>query len=188
MEMPMIVPQPDDHLHVVEPAATSRRSLFILVPEIHEALAKGEAAGVEHYRHAGDLLREAKAQLSHGEWQPWLHQHFDLSARTARRYMSLDKTDTRVHFPSLREATKPRRPRPAPQPRSHLQPISTSNIQMLAPSDEEQSLTRAVAMRLINTGFAVLEMELHPDMLSYTESLARLTQARDLLSSSCWMK
>ena len=45
--------------------------------------------GVEHARHAGELLLAAKAQLSHGEWLPWLEANCQVSARSAQGYMRL---------------------------------------------------------------------------------------------------
>jgi hypothetical protein len=38
---------------------------------------------------AGDLLLEAKAQLGHGEWLPWLAERCGIPERTASRYMKL---------------------------------------------------------------------------------------------------
>lgn len=37
----------------------------------------------------GELLTEAKDRVAHGEWLPWLAEHFDGSERTARGYMQL---------------------------------------------------------------------------------------------------
>ena len=38
---------------------------------------------------AGNLLRECKAGLAHGEWLPWLEANFTFADRTARRWMKL---------------------------------------------------------------------------------------------------
>jgi N6-adenosine-specific RNA methylase IME4 len=43
--------------------------------------------GVEHAMRAGDLLLEAKAQLRHGQWLPWLTENCSMSERTAQLYM-----------------------------------------------------------------------------------------------------
>jgi len=37
----------------------------------------------------GRRLNEAKAQLSHGEWLPWLEKQVDISERSAQRFMQL---------------------------------------------------------------------------------------------------
>jgi hypothetical protein len=38
---------------------------------------------------AGNLLRECKAGLAHGDWLPWLASNFHFSDRTARRWMKI---------------------------------------------------------------------------------------------------
>lgn len=54
----------------------------------HHELAQANAtAAVDHARQAGALLLEAKASLGHGQWLPWLKEHFDFTERTAQRYM-----------------------------------------------------------------------------------------------------
>src|SRR5262252_48395 len=37
----------------------------------------------------GEALEAHKATLDHGEWMPWLEQHFELGDRMARRFMEL---------------------------------------------------------------------------------------------------
>ena len=43
----------------------------------------------------GGLLREAKLQLRHGKWLPWLTAEFDFSERTAQNYMRAHKFATK---------------------------------------------------------------------------------------------
>jgi Protein of unknown function (DUF3102) len=57
----------------------------------HEATAIAMRRGVEHAMAAGTLLIEAKAQLDHGQWLPWLAEHCAMSERTAQLYMRLAK-------------------------------------------------------------------------------------------------
>ncbi len=47
------------------------------------------ALGVESAIERGQKLIEAKAELSHGEWLPWLREHCDMAERTAQDYMAL---------------------------------------------------------------------------------------------------
>jgi site-specific DNA-methyltransferase (adenine-specific) len=49
-----------------------------------------------HWVAAGRALLEAKAQVGHGEWLPWLTTNFEGSERTARRYMTVAANRTRV--------------------------------------------------------------------------------------------
>jgi N6-adenosine-specific RNA methylase IME4 len=53
----------------------------------HEATTIAMQRGLEHAIRAGDLLLEAKAQLKHGQWLPWLTEHCSMSERTAQLYM-----------------------------------------------------------------------------------------------------
>jgi hypothetical protein len=57
----------------------------------HEATATALRRGVEHAMAAGDLLIEAKAQLKHGQWLPWLVEHCAMSERTAQLYIRTAK-------------------------------------------------------------------------------------------------
>src|SRR5262245_15217120 len=65
------------------------RPLKVLVPLIKEELEAGDEAGIEHYRHAGEMLLEAREQVSRGSWGPWLGKNFELSKSTAFKYMRL---------------------------------------------------------------------------------------------------
>jgi hypothetical protein len=46
---------------------------------------------LEHAIMAGELLIEAKEQVKHGEWLPWLRDHCTISERTAQLYMRCAK-------------------------------------------------------------------------------------------------
>lgn len=55
----------------------------------HAACAAAASTAIEHAWKAGALLLEAKHQAGHGEWLPWLEQHFAGSPRTAQSYMRI---------------------------------------------------------------------------------------------------
>jgi hypothetical protein len=57
----------------------------------HEATSAALKSSVEHAMTAGDLLLEAKAQVKHGQWPPWLTEHCAMSERTAQLYMRIAK-------------------------------------------------------------------------------------------------
>ena len=58
-----------------------------------------------HAIRAGTLLIEAKAQVKHGEWIPWLGENFDGTVRCAQRYMRLAANANDVsHLPTVTEA------------------------------------------------------------------------------------
>src|SRR4030095_16490046 len=79
--------------HSKPEAATMARPLRVLVPLIQDDLHQGreaaERAGMPYFQAAGEKLLEAKDQLAHGEFEPWVARHFDVSPRMARVYMSL---------------------------------------------------------------------------------------------------
>jgi hypothetical protein len=53
----------------------------------HAAAGASFRAGLLHARAAGDLLLQAKAQVPHGEWLPWVADNLRCSERTAQAYM-----------------------------------------------------------------------------------------------------
>ena len=55
----------------------------------HEASSTAIKRGLEHAVACGRLLNEAKDQLDHGQWLPWLRDHCCVPVRTAQRYMEL---------------------------------------------------------------------------------------------------
>jgi len=52
---------------------------------------------MEHYRQAGEMLLEAKEQLTDAKWGAWLSKTIELSRTTAWRYMKLAQDS----FPAL---------------------------------------------------------------------------------------
>jgi hypothetical protein len=91
-------------------------SLTDLAVQINDEHRQAEAAlntGLQHARHAGELLLQAKKLCQHGEWLPWLKQNFEGSARTARAYMlvsqrwpQIEAKWQRVANLSLRQAVR----------------------------------------------------------------------------------
>jgi hypothetical protein len=55
----------------------------------HEASTLAIKRGLQHAITCGRLLIEAKAQLRHGQWLPWLREHCQVPERSAQRYMQL---------------------------------------------------------------------------------------------------
>jgi len=85
-----------------------------LVREINELHSKVEAANktsVENALHIGELLTQAKAGLTHGEWLPWIERNCRFGPDTARTYMQAFKNRaTRYLSPNADAApeTKPK--------------------------------------------------------------------------------
>ena len=53
----------------------------------HRKAEECARSAVAHALNAGRLLIEAKAQVAHGTWLPWLDEHCKISERTAQAYM-----------------------------------------------------------------------------------------------------
>jgi hypothetical protein len=64
--------------------SNSLADLAARIKNEHRAAADTLKASVRHGIAAGDLLIEAKAQLKHGQWLPWLRD-YDRAVEFARR-------------------------------------------------------------------------------------------------------
>jgi hypothetical protein len=172
------------------------RPLPVLVPLIQKELAAADAAGIEHYRRAGEMLIEAKGQLERGEWQPWLKRHFELTQRTATNYMRLARdvraaengSGTSEYRPrTLKEAigdfrsdTRPAWHRPVQQ--VIAQRLDVERLAAERKSREhEAKLTRELAHQLIDIGYRVLAAKLHPDKGGSHQAMKRLNHVRQVL-------
>jgi hypothetical protein len=74
-------------------------SLAVLAGRIkaeHEAVSVALRDSVRHAIAAGELLIEAKEQLKHGQWLPWLNDHCTISERTAQLYMRCARNRTEI--------------------------------------------------------------------------------------------
>lgn len=69
----------------METAVSAPRDITVITDEI---LFYKVQAG-RSFLEIGRRLNEAKAQLSHGEWLPWLREKVDIPERSAQRFMQL---------------------------------------------------------------------------------------------------
>jgi hypothetical protein len=154
------------------------RPLRILVPLIQSEISAGNAAGLEHYRRAGEMLIEAKDQVSYGNWGTWLSKNFELSRRTAQSWMSLARQgqtrigDARVAPRTLNEATgQSARNR---RRRAIWKSFPDIDSRILESEDKEARLRDQLAKKLVTEGYRALAMELHPDRGGSNPAMARL--------------
>jgi hypothetical protein len=68
-------------------ASNSLADLAGRIQNEHKAVSTSLKESVAHAMAAGDLLIEAKAQLDHGQWLPWLRDHCKVFERMAQRYI-----------------------------------------------------------------------------------------------------
>jgi len=84
-------------------------NLATLIQQRHEAVAASLKEAVSNAIATGELLLEAKRQVGHGGWLPWLAENLpDIAERTAQAYMRiarapLEKRNAVADLP-LREA------------------------------------------------------------------------------------
>jgi hypothetical protein len=176
------------------------RPLRVLVSLIQDDLKQGreaaERAGMPYYQAAGEKLIEAKGQLAHGEFQPWVKRHFPISPRQAQDYMGLAKhvanqNGSALPFSSLsefiRETSNPNYNRPSSwhEPvKQILDRVDTETLNLKREElkrDEERDAQRKLAVQLIDIGFKVLAKTLHPDKGGSRAAMARLNAVRDRL-------
>ncbi len=70
--------------------ALSLPELAAAINADHAAAERTARKALDHARAAGDKLLQAKAQVDHGQWLPWLSAHCpDVAVRTAQAYMRL---------------------------------------------------------------------------------------------------
>src|SRR5262249_16307953 len=71
--------------------SNSLTDLAASIKSEHEAVSTRVSDSVRHGIGGGELLVEAKTQLKHGQWLPWLQDHCTISERTAQLYMRCAK-------------------------------------------------------------------------------------------------
>jgi hypothetical protein len=97
---------------IVRPAEDTLDALAKQINAAHEAATESISRGLLQARHSGQLLLQAKAKLSHGQWLPWLREKTNVSERLAQQYMKIAsqwerlsaKSETRVSDLSFRGA------------------------------------------------------------------------------------
>ncbi len=172
-------------------SGTIARPLRVLVPLIQEELRAGDRSGLEHYRRAGEMLWEARSQVY--RWGAWLSKNFELSDRTARRYMrlaQLAEDGAAMHGRTLIEAIG----EPLPDAARRIgawRPIreftAHGNTDWLTQERQsearEATLVKELAHQLIDVGYRALASKLHLDRGGSTEAMVRLNKVRNLLKS-----
>jgi hypothetical protein len=65
------------------------KTLAESVNQHHRECEQAARSAIEHAKAAGELLIEAKAQIPHGGWLPWLRENAECSVRMAQNYMTI---------------------------------------------------------------------------------------------------
>ena len=185
---------------------TPARPLRMLVSLIQEDLKRGreaaERAGLPYYQAAGEKLIEAKSQLDHGEFIPWVIRNFGIKKQQASVYMSLAKhtqfqKSAATDFSSLSEFQRQtglrnpqyntyesRKPSWQGPVREVINRVDTETLNLRKEElkrSEERDAQRKLALQLIDIGYKVLAKTLHPDKGGSRDAMARLNAVRDRL-------
>ncbi len=165
------------------------RPLKVLVPLIKQDISEGdkaaERAGMPYYRAAGEKLLEAKEQVPHGEWLKWLEQNFEQSRNRAALYMRLATKWVAGDPPPAATISQFHAPNRTPcheakwvgATRNVLAGISHDQfVAQMENKREEKKLRQQMALELIDAGFKMMAIKLHPDKGGSDEAMRRLTE------------
>lgn len=75
-----------------EAGSNSLADLAARITAEHTAVSTALSDSVRHAVAAGEMLIEAKTQVPHGQWLPWLRENCTISERTAQLYMRCAKS------------------------------------------------------------------------------------------------
>lgn len=128
-----------------------RADLDQKINEEYRAFERDFRSAAEHAIRCGEMLEEKKSGLNHGEWGPWLRDHFEGSERHAQRFMKVAREQseldpTRVSDLSLRGALKeisPLKEEPEGEPeRPSLKELTEKANAALKKADEGREQAR----------------------------------------------
>lgn len=180
-----------DNTQIEERKAQVARPLKVLIPLIKEEIQLGDDAGLVHYIRAGGMLLEAKTQMPHGKFNYWSTTTFKRTKATLAVWMKLaTKSSAGITFETLSELRgdmrKPGRPPVWHEPiKKIFHKIDIERGQRFLKHFEsqakEEKLVRELARQLIDAGYKVLAIKLHPDKGGSQEGMQRLNEAKKLL-------
>lgn len=141
-------------------------SLAQLAQEInghHQQCEQALQTGLQHARQAGLLLVQAKAQIPHGGWLPWVQANCDMTERSAQRYMmianrwdELTAKTTRVSHLTYREGL-----------RLLAEPAGEPEAKPVLPLPPLRAGERYVLCGELEGSEAFVEVDPHPDHPGY---------------------
>jgi hypothetical protein len=168
----------------------------VLVPLIKEDLRDGQVAskqaGMPYYIAAGEKLLEAKSQIGAMSWGDWLARNFHLSQTTARDYMrAATESGNGKVFATLSHAKGDARSHHEPgwtgPVKDVLKNLRMENLNLRKHDlsvDKEERLERQLALQLIEIGYKVLVIKLHPDKGGSHDAMQRLNRVRARLKEA----
>jgi len=67
-----------------------------LINAEHDAAHGDARAALERARKCGELLAQAKAEIAHGDWLPWIEESLNFGARQAQKYIKIAESWDRL--------------------------------------------------------------------------------------------
>jgi hypothetical protein len=202
------LPAPIEHDTTTEEHRIAR-PLKVLVPLIKEDMEQGETAaavaGMPYFIAAGEKLLEAKAQMKHGEFMPWVKRNFTVSMQKTSDYMKLAEAvaaqnSSALAFSSLSDFKRKTGSNPTynqsdaiKSPTWHapvqsvVERLDTETLNLKRDDlkrQDERDAQKVLAFHLIDIGYKALARQLHPDKGGSREQMARLNAVRDRLKQS----
>jgi hypothetical protein len=187
------------------------RPLKTLVPLIKADLDKIHEIEIDSMRQVSELLQplriaigekllEARPQLKHGKFEPWVKKNFPvLGYRAAREYMNMAHEQNvtgvtfsgpqhfrRTKWKSYRENhTGTAKWRAEVQARLDAFEAQKFNLETEETNrEQERKLVNDLALEIVSIGYKVLATKMHPDKGGSHEAMQRLNAARDMLKGA----
>ena len=120
-----------------------RRDINVITSDLQTAL-QHEAANIVDI---GNLLLEAKEQLAHGRWLPWLKKNFGSSDSTAQNYMNAARFI--IKYPTVGYLNL--RPMALYFLGANLDSIQLDEIKAILKASETELVDQARAVEIINS-------------------------------------
>jgi hypothetical protein len=182
------------------------RPLKVLAPLIQDDISRGDQAGIEFYRAAGEKLAEAEDGHFDGDskgFYRWAEKEFGKKPTTIDTWVALAAARGRNSFKSLRQfrqapkeeggfGKKDNKPayREWTAPVDAIADKARIEQRRLIASEhvsrqEEREAKLKLKLRIIDIGYKVLARELHPDKVGGSkEAMTRLNEARNELKAN----
>jgi len=177
------------------------RPLKILIPLIKNDIERGDEAGMEFYKAAGEKLNEAETHFdSNRIFYQWAEKEFGKSRRTIDTWMVCGAAKSPNLFKSLEDVRVKsfgeKRPVQRNLRREWVEPVDAiadkarDEQRRLIASEhvsrqQEREAKFKLKLRIIDIGYKVLARELHPDKVGGSrEAMTRLNEARNELKAN----
>ena len=128
----------------------------------------------------GDLLREARARVGHGDWEAWLKDNCPLSFSTARRYIKLAEERPRIEEELKSNSVNVTDLSMSAAKRLISPPGKASATAVSAHAVDELRAIRLLEDKLV-TALKALKQSNHTKAIEAARNVVRLLETADLI-------